>query len=54
MLWVVWDVRKREIPREGREEVEISCTRAPGKRPRSVTTIAVWRRVDSIFRQLHV
>ena len=40
MLWVVWDVRKREIQREGREVVEISCTRERG-----VSPIAVWQRV---------
>ena len=58
MLWVVWDMRKREIQREGREVVESrSLIMHPG-----VSPIAVWRRVgecahhdeSDTFRKLHV
>ena len=60
MLWVVWDVGKREIQGEGREVVEISCTRECHQ-----FAIAVWRRVvgcahhvdeselGHLFRRLH-
>ena len=57
MLWVVWDVLKREIQGEGREVVEISCTRECHQLPcgdawSGVLTTSMSRSSDT-FRRLH-